>query len=139
MSARVILDERYVWQRAEDLVQTVLVRAYPRWQRLRRDSPGGYLRQMLVTAYLSWWRRRWRGGIPASNVPDWAGGGDAGQTELRVAVNRASSPSGHPQMGRSRAAGRLHHAIAALTARNTIRGDARSLRELNCWTLCNRP
>jgi RNA polymerase sigma-70 factor (sigma-E family) len=76
------------WQRAEDLVQTVLVRAYPRWQRLRSDSPDGYLRQMLVTTYLSWWRRRWRGEIPASDLPDRAGGDDGTQTELRLAVHR---------------------------------------------------
>ena len=76
------------WQRAEDLVQTVLVRAYPRWQRLRHDSPDGYLRQMLVTTYLSWWRRRWRGEIPASEVPETAEDDDATKTELRLAVGR---------------------------------------------------
>jgi RNA polymerase sigma-70 factor (sigma-E family) len=76
------------WQRAEDLVQTVLVRAYPRWARLRHDSPDGYLRQMLVTTYLSWWRRRWRGEIPAAELPEATGGEDGDGTELRVAVNR---------------------------------------------------
>ena len=30
------------WHRAEDLVQTVLTRAYPRWQRLRDNSPDAY-------------------------------------------------------------------------------------------------
>lgn len=76
------------WQRAEDLVQTVLARAYPRWHRIRHDSPDGYLRQMLVTTYLSWWRRRWRGEIPSSQVPDGAGGDDGPGTELRLALNR---------------------------------------------------
>jgi RNA polymerase sigma-70 factor (sigma-E family) len=58
------------WQRAEDLVQTVLARAYGRWPKLRDGAPDAYLRSMLATTYLSWWRRRWRGEIPVEKVPD---------------------------------------------------------------------
>ena len=44
--------------RAEDLVQDVLARAYPRWSRISRtDQPDLYLRRMLVNARNSWWRR----------------------------------------------------------------------------------
>jgi RNA polymerase sigma-70 factor (sigma-E family) len=44
---------------AEDLVQEVLGRVYPRWSKiLRRDDPDVYLRRMLVNANISRWRRR---------------------------------------------------------------------------------
>ncbi|MFD0743546.1 SigE family RNA polymerase sigma factor [Phytohabitans flavus] len=44
--------------RAEDLVQDVLAKAYPRWARISRaDQPDLYLRRMLVNARNSWWRR----------------------------------------------------------------------------------
>lgn len=44
--------------RAEDLVQTVLARAYTRWARIRQDDPVGYVRACLVNAHTDWWRRR---------------------------------------------------------------------------------
>jgi RNA polymerase sigma-70 factor (sigma-E family) len=44
---------------AEDLVQEVLGRVYPRWSKiLRSDDPDVYLRRMLVNANISRWRRR---------------------------------------------------------------------------------
>jgi RNA polymerase sigma-70 factor (sigma-E family) len=43
----------------EDLVQEVLTRAYARWPRIARmDRPDLYLRQMVVHANASWWKRR---------------------------------------------------------------------------------
>ena len=45
--------------RAEDLVQDVLARAYLRWDRITRaDEPDVYVRQAIVNAARSWWRRR---------------------------------------------------------------------------------
>jgi RNA polymerase sigma-70 factor (sigma-E family) len=58
------------WHRAEDLLQTVLARAYGRWHRLRDDAPDAYLRAMLATTYLTWWRRRWRGELPTGDMPE---------------------------------------------------------------------
>src|SRR3982751_2536718 len=58
------------WHRAEDLVQTVLARSYGRWSRLRNGAPDAYLRSMLATTYLSWWRRKWRGEVPVEHLPD---------------------------------------------------------------------
>ena len=58
------------WHRAEDLVQTVLARAYGRWPRLRDGQPDAYLRTMLATTYLSWWRRKWRAEVPVERMPD---------------------------------------------------------------------
>ena len=78
------------WHRAEDLVQTVLARAYGRWPRIRGGSPDAYLRSMLATTYLSWWRRRWRGEVPVAQLPD---GPDHGtpDVELRHSVAQALS------------------------------------------------
>jgi RNA polymerase sigma-70 factor (sigma-E family) len=43
----------------EDLVQEVLTRAYPRWNRIVAGGrPDVYLRRMLVNAHVSWRRRR---------------------------------------------------------------------------------
>jgi RNA polymerase sigma-70 factor (sigma-E family) len=46
-------------QRAEDLLQTTLVRVYQRWPRVREmNRPVGYARKVLVNQSTSWWRRR---------------------------------------------------------------------------------
>jgi len=43
---------------AEDLVQTVLMRVYASWPKLRLDDPQAYTRRALVNAYVDGWRRR---------------------------------------------------------------------------------
>ncbi|MGO4597188.1 SigE family RNA polymerase sigma factor [Terrabacter sp. 2RAF25] len=46
------------YQRAEDLLQTTLVRVYQRWPRVREmHRPVGYARKVLVSQSTSWWRR----------------------------------------------------------------------------------
>ena len=80
------------WHRAEDLVQTVLARAYGRWPRLRDGSPDAYLRTMLATTYLSWWRRKARNEIPTDRLPDGPErpGLDAqGRVEMQEGMRRA--------------------------------------------------
>ena len=80
------------WHRAEDLVQTVLARAYGRWPRLRDGSPDAYLRTMLATTYLSWWRRKARNEIPTDRLPDGPvrPGLDAqGRVEMQEGLRRA--------------------------------------------------
>ena len=80
------------WHRAEDLVQTVLARAYGRWPRLRDGAPDAYLRTMLATTYLTWWRRKARNEIPTDPLPDGpqGPGQDAhGRVELQEAMRRA--------------------------------------------------
>jgi RNA polymerase sigma-70 factor (sigma-E family) len=77
------------WPRAEDLLQTVLARAWGRWPRLRDGQPDAYLRRMLATTYLTWWRRRWRGEIPAADLPEAAGWDPYADSDLRMAVIRA--------------------------------------------------
>lgn len=57
---------------AEDVVQDVLARALPRWDRITRvEDPDAYLRRMLVNANVSRWRRFRRRETPFADVtPD---------------------------------------------------------------------
>ena len=50
------------WQRAEDLLQTALMRCYGRWERI--DDHEAYVRRTLVLTYAGWRRRRWVGEVP---------------------------------------------------------------------------
>jgi RNA polymerase sigma-70 factor (sigma-E family) len=77
------------WHRAEDLVQTVLARAYGRWSRICDGNPEAYLRAMLATTYLSWWRRKWRGEIPTETLPDHNGEDPYGGIDLRESLAAA--------------------------------------------------
>jgi RNA polymerase sigma-70 factor (sigma-E family) len=52
--------------RAEDLVQTALAKAYPRFATLDPESFEAYLRTTMYHTYLSWWRRRWTGELPTA-------------------------------------------------------------------------
>lgn len=47
------------WAAAEDLTQAALVKAWLAWSRLDGD-PEAYVRKIIVTTHVSWWRRRWR-------------------------------------------------------------------------------
>ena len=61
------------WALAEDLLQTALARAYPRWSRIQRDDPESYVRKVMVNTWSSWWRRKWRGELPAVELPETQG------------------------------------------------------------------
>jgi RNA polymerase sigma-70 factor (sigma-E family) len=58
------------WALAEDLLQTALAKAYSRWSRVQRDDPEAYVRKIMVNTWSSWWRRKWRGEMPAARVPE---------------------------------------------------------------------
>ena len=79
------------WALAEDLVQTALVRSWPRWERIRRrDDPEIYVRRAMVNTWSSWSRRRWRAEDPSGAVPDGPAAGDlAAEAAARVAVRGA--------------------------------------------------
>jgi len=49
------------WAAAEDLTQAALVKAWLAWPRLDGD-PEAYVRKIIVTTHISWWRRPWRRG-----------------------------------------------------------------------------
>lgn len=57
------------WGKAEDLLQTALARAYPRWKQIE-DCPEPYVRRILVTSHATWWRRRWRNEVPNGDFWD---------------------------------------------------------------------
>jgi DNA-directed RNA polymerase specialized sigma24 family protein len=58
------------WAAAEDLVQTALVRSWPRWERIRRrDDPEIYVRRAMVNTWASWRRRRWWASGPLAPCP----------------------------------------------------------------------
>ena len=57
--------------KAEDLVQTALLKVWRRWGSITRDgSAEAYARRVLGTTYTDWWRRRWNAEVPAADVPD---------------------------------------------------------------------
>jgi RNA polymerase sigma-70 factor (sigma-E family) len=97
VAARGAALERYAFvltgdaQRAQDLTQTALLKAYRRWRRVSRaDSPDAYVRRIVTTSYLDWRRRRSNAEEPAV-LPDEPGGQDpadrvAAHDELRRAL-----------------------------------------------------
>jgi RNA polymerase sigma-70 factor (sigma-E family) len=57
-------------QLAEDLVQTALAKSWGAWSRVGMDSFEAYVRRVLFTTYVSWWRRKWRGERPTAELPE---------------------------------------------------------------------
>lgn len=55
---------------AEDLVQSALVKAWPKWERVGAHGFEPYVRRILVTTYIAWWRRRWNGEHPTRDLPE---------------------------------------------------------------------
>jgi RNA polymerase sigma-70 factor (sigma-E family) len=59
------------WHAAEDLVQSALIKTWPRWDGLiRKDRPELYVRRVMLTTYLSWRKRRWTGETPVAAPPE---------------------------------------------------------------------
>jgi RNA polymerase sigma-70 factor (sigma-E family) len=56
-------------QLAEDLVQTSLAKAWFSWRRINGD-PEPYVRRILVTTSVSWWRQRWTHEHPTASIPE---------------------------------------------------------------------
>lgn len=56
-------------QLAEDLLQTSLTKAWFSWKRINGD-PEPYVRRILVTTSVSWWRKRWTHETPIASVSD---------------------------------------------------------------------
>jgi DNA-directed RNA polymerase specialized sigma24 family protein len=78
---------------AQDLVQTALARTWSRWSRLvRQDAPEAYVRKVMLSTYLTWSRRRWRGEVPVDAVPEQARPGDVfAASDLRGPIDTATS------------------------------------------------
>jgi RNA polymerase sigma-70 factor (sigma-E family) len=59
------------WHAAEDLVQSALVKTWPRWSSIRRhDDPEVYVRRVIVNSRTSWLRRRSSSEVPAAQTPE---------------------------------------------------------------------
>jgi RNA polymerase sigma-70 factor (sigma-E family) len=75
--------------RAEDLLQTALMKAWRAWSRVDGD-PEPYVRRIMVTTATSTWRRRWTGEIPVRDPHDGAApDGEAAEVaalDLRAAL-----------------------------------------------------
>ena len=57
--------------RAEDLLQTALVKTYLAWSRIRDEATTeAYVRRIMVNTATSWWRRRWTGEHPVEVLPE---------------------------------------------------------------------
>jgi RNA polymerase sigma-70 factor (sigma-E family) len=71
-------------QRAEDLLQTALVKAWRRWDRItRREAAESYVRAALVSTYTDWWRRRWNGEISTGDLPETTAPSETARVEVR--------------------------------------------------------
>ena len=71
-------------QRAEDLLQTALVKAWRRWDKItRREAAEAYVRAALVSTYTDWWRRRWNGEVSTGELPERATAVEATRVEVR--------------------------------------------------------
>jgi RNA polymerase sigma-70 factor (sigma-E family) len=79
------------WGLAEDLVQTALVRSWPRWERIRRrDDPDVYVRRVMFNTWATWSRRKWRAERATETIPESPAPGDmAADIAVRVAVRSA--------------------------------------------------
>lgn len=76
------------WAAAEDLVQTALMRTWPKWRRLRTpDDAEAYVRRVMVNTFISSSRRRWHGEIATERVPETAAQSE--DVELRHLVTAA--------------------------------------------------
>ncbi len=57
--------------KAEDLVQTALLKCWRRWSSIANDGAvEAYVRRAMVTTYTDWWRRKWRSELPTEVLPD---------------------------------------------------------------------
>jgi RNA polymerase sigma-70 factor (sigma-E family) len=77
------------WHKAEDLVQSVCVRLYAVWPRLRdRNALDAYVRKMLVRVYLNERRRPWRREHSTDAPPEVpTSGGESGVESRMVLID----------------------------------------------------
>lgn len=71
-------------QLAEDLVQTALAKSFRAYDRVGANGFEAYVRRVLFTTYVSWWRRKWNGERPTAELPETAAGStDAAHADTR--------------------------------------------------------
>ncbi|MBG6094395.1 SigE family RNA polymerase sigma factor [Nocardioides sp. WG-D5] len=62
------------WHRADDLVQTSLIKLYAAWRRVESGAEEAYVRTILVRAHIDqtrrpWWKRERSGDLPERSGP----------------------------------------------------------------------
>ncbi|MFG1626187.1 SigE family RNA polymerase sigma factor [Kribbella sp. NPDC049227] len=93
-------------ERAQDIVQSALEKAYPRWERIEHGDPYGYVRRAVLNHHLSWLRRR-----------PWREQGVGGSNELQTAIERQRN-SWDRHVGDH--AGSVQHHAAMMAALRTL-------------------
>jgi RNA polymerase sigma-70 factor (sigma-E family) len=71
---------------AEDLVQTALFKAARAWDRIQ-GHPEPYVRRILYTQNVSWWRSRRQ--LPETTLQEYDGPAQAADTDLRLTLEQA--------------------------------------------------
>jgi RNA polymerase sigma-70 factor (sigma-E family) len=72
------------WSTSQDLVQSSLAKTWQRWPSIRRrDAPEAYVRQVMMTTFLGWRRRRWMGEIALGWLPEPADPDDVAATVVQ--------------------------------------------------------
>jgi len=75
---------------AEDLLQTPLAKAYLKWDRISTfDHPEAYVRRIIATTHIAWWRRRRIGEVTTDELPDRGTPDGAADRAVRDQVWRA--------------------------------------------------
>ena len=75
---------------AEDLLQTALVKTWTRWHTIADvERAPAYVRSVMATTSVAWWRRRWRAEVPTRDVPDTPGGDAYAAVHQRDQIARA--------------------------------------------------
>jgi RNA polymerase sigma-70 factor (sigma-E family) len=78
------------WASAQDLVQATLEKCWLKWARIgAHPSPEGYARQVMMSIFFRWRRRRWVGEYPHAEVPDQPADDVLAARELRDAIAQA--------------------------------------------------
>jgi RNA polymerase sigma-70 factor (sigma-E family) len=77
-------------EKAEDLLQTVLARAYLRWGIIRQGHPEAYLRRAMYLQCVSWWRLRSHGReVATGHLPERGGTDEGASVDLRLSLQAA--------------------------------------------------
>lgn len=75
---------------AEDLVQATLIKVASRWERITATGdPGPYVRRVLYTTHVSWWRRRRVPLVLQAQPPEPARPDETDAVDTAVAVRQA--------------------------------------------------
>ena len=80
---------------AEDLVQTALAKAWPKWE--KAEQPEAYVRTIIVHEFARGWRRKWRGEIATEVLPEVGAPDPADTVVAREDIGRALATLPHMQ------------------------------------------